>query len=168
VSAPPLPDIFGNYVLGDFVEVVSPDGISWLPQTVGWAWLGVILLALLLRYSWRRLHHWYHNRYRREAIARLQQFANTGDQESWLTELNKLLKITAIAAFSRELVARLSGEEWADFLNGHCTAPPFSPEQQNLLATGAYRKTTLEDNTRQQLLAASLTWVRTHERPEHV
>ena len=35
MSAPPLPDIFGNYILGDFVEVVSPENVSWLPQTVG-------------------------------------------------------------------------------------------------------------------------------------
>ncbi len=168
MSAPPLPDIFGNYVLGNFVKVVSPEDISWLPQTVGWAWLGAILLILALRYSWRRLRLWYRNRYRREATARLAQFTTTGEQEFWVLELNKLLKITALAAFSREQVARLSGEQWVDFLNRHCTVPPFSPEQRNLLATGAYRKTTLKDDTRQQLLAASLTWVRTHESPEHV
>ena len=33
VSAPPLPETFGNYALGDFAEVVSPAAISWLPQT---------------------------------------------------------------------------------------------------------------------------------------
>ncbi len=52
MSAPPLPDIFGNYVLGDFVEVVSPENISWLPQTAGWVWLGAFLLAVLLRYGY--------------------------------------------------------------------------------------------------------------------
>ena len=29
MSAPPLPDIFGNYALGEFVEVVAPNAISW-------------------------------------------------------------------------------------------------------------------------------------------
>jgi hypothetical protein len=168
MSAPPLPDIFGNYILGDFVEVVSPENVSWLPQTVGWLWLGAILLALMLRYGWKRLRHWYRNRYRREAVERLQKIAETGEQEFWLIELNKLLKLTALAAFSREQVARLSGEEWVDFLNRHCTTPPFSVEQKKLLTTGAYKKTILKGNTRQQLLAASLTWVRTHESPEHV
>ena len=59
MSAPPLPDIFGNYVLGDFAEVVSPQAISWLPQTIGWAWLGVALLVLLLRYLFKWIRKWY-------------------------------------------------------------------------------------------------------------
>jgi hypothetical protein len=168
VSAPPLPEIFGNYVLGDFVEVVSPEAISWLPQTMGWAWFGALLLVWLLRYSWRRLRRWYQNRYRREAAVRLQQLATTGNHETLLIELNKLLKLTALAAFSREQVARLSGEEWVDFLNRHCSAPPFSTEQGRLLAAGAYRGAIPEDTTRQQLLAASLNWVRNHESPQHV
>ena len=83
-------------------------------------------------------------------------------------ELNKLLKLTALAAFSREQVARLSGEEWVDFLNQHCTTPPFSLEHKDILTTGAYKKRALAENTRQQLLAASFTWVRSHENPERV
>lgn len=168
MSAPPLPEIFGNYVLGDFVEVVSPESISLLPQTAGWAWLGALLLIWLLRYSWRRLRRWYHNRYRREAAARLQQLATTGSHETWLIELNKLLKLTALAAFPREQVARLSGQEWVTFLNRHCSAPPFSTAQGSLLAVEAYRSALLEDTIRQQLLAASLNWIRNHESPQHV
>ena len=125
-------------------------------------------MALMLRYGWKQLRHWYSNRYRREAIARLQKIAENERQEFWLIELNKLLKLTALAAFSREQVARLSGAEWVDFLNRHCTKPPFSLEQGKLLTTGPYKTTILEGNTRQQLLAASLIWVRTHESPEDV
>ena len=40
MSAPPLPEAFGNYALGDFVEVISPASISWLPQTPGWLFGG--------------------------------------------------------------------------------------------------------------------------------
>jgi hypothetical protein len=168
MSAPPLPDIFGNYVLGDFVEVVSPEAVSWLPQTTGWVWLGVGLLFLLLRYSWRRLRHWHQNRYRREAAIRLRQISATTDQEIWLVELNKLLKLTALTAFSREQVAHLSGMEWVDFLNHHCTPPPFPPELGELLAVGAYNNTTVQDTTQQRLLTACLDWVHTHERHQHV
>lgn len=172
MSAPPLPDIFGNYLLGEFVEVVSPASISWLPQTPGWAILGVILFALLLHQGWRRLQQWYRNRYRREAIARLAQIdippreASEGDV--WLIEMNKLLKITALAAYPREQVARLSGLEWAEFLNQGCPEPPFSAEQKELLATGIYQTAQIEERTRQQLMTASLTWVRTHEGAHHV
>ena len=70
MSAPPLPDAFGNYALGDFVEVVSPAAISWLPQTAGWAWLGLAALALALYKGWRWLQHWHRNRYRRSFFHR--------------------------------------------------------------------------------------------------
>jgi len=169
VSAPALPEIFGNYVLGEeFVEVATPAAVSWLPQTAGWAWLGGILLALLLRYGWKRLRHWYRNRYRREAIARLLQLSDSSDKATWLVELNKLLKLTALACFSREQVARLSGEEWIDFLNRQCAEAPFSNEQRELLASGIYKAEVLGEHARSQLLAASLSWVRTHEGPHGV
>lgn len=167
MSAPVLPDIFGNYLLGEaFVEVVSPGAVSWLPQTAGWAWLGVIAMALIVRGAYQRLRRWYRNRYRREAIARLLQLSDSPDRASWLVELNKLLKLTALAGFSREQVARLSGGEWIDFLNRQCTEAPFSAEHRELLASGIYKGEMLEDSTREQLLAASLTWVRTHEGPD--
>ena len=168
MKLPPLPEIFGNYVLGDFVEIVSPDSIDWLPQTAGWAWLGIALLVVTCRYGWRRARHWYRNRYRREAIARLQYLSAITTAEFSLAELNKLLKLTALAAFSREQVARLSGEEWIDFLNRHCPSPPFSPELQEVLVTGAYRNTAVDDRTRQHLLAACHTWICDHGNTVHV
>lgn len=168
MSTPPLPEVFGNYVLGDFVEVVSPHAVSWLPQTAGWAWLGGLLLLWLLRYSWRSLRHWYHNRYRREAVARLQQIASGTSQESMLIELNKLLKLTALSAFSREQVASLSGEAWVDFLDAHCAAAPFSGEQRQLLAHGPYKTGAIENKTQQHLIDACRNWIRNHENPAHV
>jgi Domain of unknown function (DUF4381) len=168
VSAPSLPDVFGNYVLSDFVEVVAPQAISWWPQTVGWLWLGAALLAVLLRYSWRQLHHWYRNRYRREAAARLKQLAQADATHSLLLELNKLLKLTALAVFSREHVARLSGAAWVDFLNRHCPSQPFSADLGNLLAKGVYENAIPADATRQALLAACLEWINQHESPAHV
>ena len=168
MSAPALPDTFGNYALGNFVEAVSPQAINWLPQTTGWWWLGAALLTMLLRYGWRRLRHWYRNRYRREATVRLQQLGSAADQGRLIEELNRLMKLTALAAFSREQVASLSGEDWVDFLNSRCNRPPFSSEQSKLLAVSAYRSEVLEADTRQQLLAACLTWVCDHENIPHV
>lgn len=168
MSAPALPEAFGNYALGDFVEVVAPAAINWVPQTAGWAWLGVALLALLLRYGWQYVRRWHRNRYRREAQVRLRRLAKTANHDAWLIELNKLLKLTALATFSREQVARLSGQAWVDFLERQCPTPTFSAQQRQLLAVGTYRHATLSDETRQQLVAASIDWIRMHEAPAHV
>lgn len=168
MSAPPLPDIFGNYVLGDFVEVVSPTAISWLPQTRGWLILGLVLLALLLRYAAKHLRLWYQNRYRREAEKRLRELEQATVQSHLLTDVNRLLKLTAMAAFSREHVARLSGDEWVDFLNSRCSRAPFDGELRHLLVTGPYLNLEPQSDIRQQLFAACNHWVNEHERTVNV
>ena len=163
MSAPPLPEIFGNYALRDFIEIVSPESISWLPQTAGWLWLSLGLLGLGLHYVWRALKHWYRNRYRREAIGRLQALANLEGSSELVAEINRVLKITALVAYSRETVAKLSGNNWAQFLNQQCEQPPFSTAQLELLATATYRGQVI--GSQQQLLQASVQWVEQHQKP---
>lgn len=166
MSAPPLPEIFGNYALGEnFAEVAAPDAISWLPQTVGWQVLGSLLLVLALYRGWRGLRRWYRNRYRREAAARLQRLAGQPDAPLPAREVNRLLKLTALAAFPRHQVAGLYGRAWIDFLNRQCAAPAFAGEPAQLLAEGTYRAVAAEGSARRQLLEASLTWVREHGNP---
>ena len=164
MSAPALPEIFGNYALQDFAEIVSPENISWLPQTAGWLWLGLVLLGLALHYAWRALKHWYRNRYRREAIDRLQALAGLIESSELVAEINRVLKITALVAYSREAVAKLSGDDWAQFLNRQCEQPPFNTAQLELLATAAYRGQMA--GGQQQLLQASVQWVEQHQTPK--
>lgn len=165
MSAPPLPDTFGNYALGDFVEVASPEAVSWWPQTTGWWWLGAILLGYALYRGWRLLQHWYRNRYRREAADRLQQLVGATETPGLVADVNRLLKLTAIVAYSREKVARLSGDEWVSFLNRHCPTAPFSPQQGQLLSEATYTGQAITPETGQQLLDAVLAWVQQHENP---
>jgi hypothetical protein len=165
VSAPPLPEAFGNYALVDFVEVVSPAAISWLPQTTGWKVVGIALAALALYHGWRRLRHWYRNRYRREAATRLAQLARRGEGALLAADVNRLLKLTALAAFPREQVAQLHGVPWIEFLNRQCTSPPFNSAQADLLALGAYRAIAVDGADRTALVDSSLAWVREHGNP---
>lgn len=161
MSAPPLPEAFGNYALGDFVEIVSPADISWLPQTTGWGWLGAVLLALVLRKLWRGLRRWYRNRYRREGLQRLQALAGA-EPAAQLREVNKLLKLVAMAAYTRERVASLSGRDWVEFLNRQCPAPAFSAEQCRALADDIYRAERLDSASMSALLTASSNWISQH------
>lgn len=168
MSAPPLPEAFGNYALGDFVEVVAPSPINWLPQTAGWKWVGIVLLAAALYKGGKYLARWYRNRYRREAAARIRALPGPGDPSGLVSELNRLLKLTTLAAWPREEVARLSGEEWVNFLNRQCPAPPFDDQQCRLLATGAYCPAVPDAAARDGLLEASLAWVEQHRDPRDV
>jgi hypothetical protein len=168
MSAPPLPDIFGNYALGDFVEVTSPAAIDWWPQTTGWALLGGVLAVLLLRRLWQSARRWYRDRYRREALARLDALGSAGTGMPAPGEVNQLLKLTALAAWSRERVARLSGPEWTEFLNRSCASPPFDATLAALLATGPYTSPSVDPETSRRLLQASRQWITEHRGPGDV
>lgn len=168
MSAPPLPDIFGNYALGDFVEVTAPAAVSWWPQTVGWIWVGVLLGLLLARKLWRMGRHWYHNRYRREALQRLTKIEAGPLDETTPEQLNRLLKLTALAGWSRDQVARLTGSEWVEFLNRTCESPPFGPTLAELLATGPYTAPAIDPATGRRLLQACREWIRHHRGPANV
>lgn len=157
---PPLPDIFGNYVLGDdFHEVVSPDTVNWWPQTPGWYVVGAIFLILLGRYSWRRIRYWYRNRYRKEARLQLQSLPQAGNGAR---VINQVLKRAALAAFSRTDVASLSGREWTNFLNSRCDEPVFDTAQCQYLAEGIYAADALNENDRNALIEASVYWLGAH------
>jgi len=159
MSLPALPDIFGNYALGDFNEVVSPPAINWLPQTPGWYVVALLLLLWLSRRAFRGLRHWYRNRYRREASARLQTLELTPE---FVAEINRTLKLSALAGFERQEVAALWGDSWTTFLNARCEQPPFNEEQCRLLALGVYQQQAVDQAAGEQLLQASLAWVSQH------
>lgn len=166
-SIPALPDIFGNYALGEFHEVVPPTAISWLPGTAGWAWVAVFCLLLLAHRGIRLTKKWHANRYRREARKRLAQLSNTSSGGQFLHELNKLLKLTAIAAYSREQVAQLSGSAWTTFLNAQCANAPFTPAHSDWLAQGPYAQSTPDDETCAALTSAAVQWINSHHRSNH-
>ncbi len=168
MSAPPLPEVFGNYALGEFVEVVPPDAISWMPQTIGWLWLGAAVIAFALRYAWRKLQYWHKNRYRREAVSRLKLISPDPSSGHIIPKLNQLLKLVALVAYPREKVARLSGRDWAEFLNGQCSDPVFSPLQSKLLAMGSYSAIEVDQSAAQLLLASGLRWINEHRGTDDV
>lgn len=159
MSLPPLPEIFGNYALGDFNEVVAPPGIDWLPQTPGWYALGTLLGLLLLRRLWRALLHWQRNRYRLEADRRLTRLRL---DHALPLRVNEILKLSAMEAFSRQQVASLSGPQWPGFLNAMCATPPFDAAACEWLAVSVYREDTPDQTEAQQLVAAARRWVREH------
>ena len=162
MTAPQLPEVFGNYALAPFVEVAMPQDISWLPQTAGWTWLAVAAVALGSHFAWRILRKWHRNRYRKEALQQLQALDQYIDSSNLVAAINRVLKLAALVAYSRTRVAQLSGANWVEFLNDQCERPPFGPEQSQLLAVSSYRNAAVTPASAQQILAASILWVRVH------
>jgi hypothetical protein len=162
MSAPPLPEVFGNYALKDFIEIADPAAISWLPQTAGWLYLGIALLIWLAYRLFRQLQHWHRNRYRREAQAELAQLRQQLTAPQLVSELNALLKRTALAVYPRAEVAALAADSWLEFLNGECDSPVFEGSNAQLLLTGSYQPRALASQDASELIDHCLSWVQQH------
>ncbi len=149
---------------------VLPPPVSWVPQTPGWwvlaAWFSglVILLGVRIYRKHRR------NRYRREALAELEQIAVRceTEPERCAREIAELLKCTALSAFPRAQVASLFGHDWVVFLE-QTSARAFSSDNTRnplaesesalqLFAKAAYVK----EIDVARLIAAARRWIECH------
>ncbi|RSD30070.1 DUF4381 domain-containing protein [Vibrio pectenicida] len=83
-----------TYILRQLHDVVVPDSVSWLPQTIGWKVLAVFGFALLAYGLYCKAWQWWVNRYRSEAIQAISRLKpSDADQPQ---ELFSILKIVLI------------------------------------------------------------------------
>jgi hypothetical protein len=141
-------------------ERVVPEPIPWMPQTGGWwilaAWLGAIILILAV-YAYRK---WAANAYRREALQALKDLAAhaQADPTHTATQIAILVKRTALAAYPRQQVAPLYGDQWAEFLREAARDDPVIDQAADELARAAYRA----DVDGAALVAPARRWIRVH------
>ncbi|MCH4901828.1 MULTISPECIES: DUF4381 domain-containing protein [unclassified Pseudomonas] len=124
-------------------ELALPPPVSYSPQTWGWWLLLATLLLAAVIIGTRRLIQWRRDRYRREALAQLEQLRTNSDELYALRELPELLKRVALSMqgprslTSSAAAAALQSSEWQIFLQAHVDQPlPEKFAQQ--LATLAY------------------------------
>jgi hypothetical protein len=150
-------------------ELALPAPASYMPQTWGWVALLLILLVGGALWAARRYWQWRQDRYRREALARLNQLeralSDDNGQIPALRELPELLKRVALSMPGQPEVATLSGDAWQQFLASRSReALPANFSQQ--LASLAYgpdaQLRALSTAQRQQLLQQCKQWVEHH------
>jgi hypothetical protein len=166
-------DTFGNYLIHGIDEIILPDAISWWPSAPGWRVLAVIALAWLLVRAIRMFRTWWRNRYRREALRQLQQLQQQAGSElhKVVGQLPYYVKATALHAYSREVVASLSGEAWLAFLDAHCSGVSFSTDTGRKLLTVSYQPSDqwqLDDAESKALIAMVCDWIEKHREATHV
>jgi Ca-activated chloride channel family protein len=140
--------------------IVMPEPVSRMPEGSGW-WVLLAWLAMVVTISVRALiDRRRRNRYRREAMARLEQIAaSAGDDPSAAAaQIAVLLKQAALAAYPRADVASLYGEDWARFLNESASNDPLVEEASMRLATASYRP----DADGRELVSPARRWIRIH------
>lgn len=138
-------------------EPVAPAPISMMPQTVGWAVLGVLAGLVVLLLVVLKLRRWRANAYRRAALAAL---ADAGDDPAAIADI---LRRTALAAYGRTEVVSLYGPNWLAFLDRTGGGDAFTAGPGAALAVSPYRGQPEQVAGLGELAAR---WVRRHGRRE--
>jgi len=137
-----------QYSLDNLRDIVVPEPPPLWPLSPGmWVLLGLVFLTLLLiAWQWRAARK--RNAYRKAGLMLLNDARSTRD-------VSVLMKRVALAAFPREAVASLYGDEWTAFLKTTCPRGDFS-------ALGVTDPDTVPDST---VVGLAATWIRHHRVP---
>lgn len=151
-------------------DVVLPEPVSMIPQTVGWVVLGVAVVLALLWIAWVALRRYRANAYRRAALAELDRLegalAASGERARALTALPVLVKRTALACRPRVEVAGLAEGEWLGYLDRTLGGTDFTAGPGRLLPRLAYaspaRLEKIERAEVEALTKLLRRWIRRH------
>ncbi|WP_250464125.1 MULTISPECIES: DUF4381 domain-containing protein [unclassified Caballeronia] len=149
-------------------ELPLPEPVSYMPRTIGWLFVLVLLAALAALAGWFAWRRHERSRYRREALAELARIeaklADEASRAAALAEIAPLIKRTALAAAPRGQVAALTGATWLAFLRA--THGHFDDASGALLFTATYApQARLAAITRQdadRLVHAARDWIEHH------
>jgi Domain of unknown function (DUF4381) len=123
----------GSPRLQGLQELPLPAPVSYVPQTIGWLFVAIVLLAVVLPALWMGWRRYERQRYRRNALQELAGIeANLASGQvdplqraAMLAAIPRLLKRTSLEVAPREQVAALTGDAWLAFLQrtrGHFDA----------------------------------------------
>ena len=128
---------WGNYLLEAIVETKAPENISFLPQTIAWQLIFIVLIIIILRKCYQAWQNYQANAYRREALFWLAQCSLAKEED--IRQLPALIRKTAILASNRHIkesdsvksktlalkvqqeIIDLRGQAWAKWLDLNCS-----------------------------------------------
>ena len=154
----------GNPALTSLHEISMPADINWLPQTIGWQVILLLVICYLLYRIYLRVDKYISNAYRRAALIEL---TACGDEAADFERISKILRRTALYAFDRTQVAPLIGEKWETWLDQQATGTDFSGELKGLLSQLAYAPpTSIQSGLSAEKLSLfksqAVLWVKSH------
>jgi hypothetical protein len=171
VNAPQQLDAATRAALDGLADIATPAPVSWMPHTWGWVALAVVAAGATAVLLWRWRRRSLANRYRREALqllAALERRAlDPSTRGAALVQIAELVKRTALAAYSRPVVARLSGAAWVEFLrgNGAGVANPAVALFDDLEYRSADALAATTDGDAKAIAGAARDWIKGHRVP---
>ncbi len=152
--------------LDNLHDIIVPDAIEFFPLAPGWIIVGILLLTLLFHFAVKGYKNYKKSLYRREALKELEVSKENGKKGS--LALLALARRVAIAAYGREVAARLTGDAWWNFMEEHSKVQ-ISGELREKITTVLYDTQSINDTSSYQKIRSIVTvWIKTHKVSEHV
>ena len=151
------------YSLDRLHDIVEPPAIDAWPPAAGFWFVAALLLVWLAALAWGGWSRYRRDGYRRQALAQLHRLSKQPGDDA-LPELAELLKRTALAAYPREQVAALNGDDWLRFLDCSAATNAFANGPAKRLASISYHRNrcAVPEQTK-AVFAAAEHWVRHHQ-----
>ena len=135
----------------------------WWPPAPGWWILGLLLLVLLV-WLGRRVKARYKILRRRKQMLAWIDHLNTSvdpvrDPQTYLSTLNRIMKLVALRAFPDQPCAAMAGQDWADFLTEKLKTSKLS-DSIHVMASGPYDPQPQFDP--QVMSDLTRNWIRQH------
>lgn len=160
--------------VSDLHDIILPDVVPYIPQTVGWYVLAGIFLVFVAWSGYRLYQHSVRNRYRKKAFEELARIEGSIKEQGVggqvrggdLDQIAVLLKRTALAAFPREKVAGLSGDMWLKFLDQSAGITGFQGPAGRILLEVAYGAPSelddIPESSTRELIVLVRKWINKH------
>jgi hypothetical protein len=150
--------------LAGLIDIPLPPPVSLLPQTWELRISLAALLALAILAVWHFIHRYHADRYRREALAELDQICEASNRARHQTvdQLSVLVRRTALDAFPRETIAPLAGPAWLAFLDRSYGGQEFSTGVGHWLANAPYQRMSPDRGELQPLADLVRRWIKVH------
>ncbi|EPI5810105.1 DUF4381 domain-containing protein [Vibrio vulnificus] len=150
-----------TYILRELHDVVVPERVSWLPQTVGWKVLAIIGGLVLLYIGYRYLRFFWDNRYRAEALQAIAQL--DPKDPAMASELFSIVKQVLI--YHDSGYARLFGDAFLAVLNQLIPTQPLFDDELAIqwVQSTVNPNVPLSESARATLKARAALWVKSHQ-----
>jgi hypothetical protein len=150
--------------LAGLIDFPLPQEVSLWPQTWPLRIAIVLIAAGALLAIWRFVHRFYADKYRREALAELEEIRGTADAapDQVAMRLSVLVRRTALGAFPRATVAELVGPAWLAFLDRSYGGQEFSKGAGRLLISAPYQRVSVSPDQAAELAGLVRRWIRGH------
>lgn len=125
-------------------ELHLPEPVGWWPPAPGWwivASITLVTMGWAILQAWRRRSHTSNDSrsLRGELSAHFETWKDTQATALYYRYCSEALRRKAIGISGRDVVSRLSGERWVNWLDAH-TLTPLSDDVRAVLADGVYHR----------------------------